>query len=143
MTTQQFRTYKEQQFDAFCKAVIRHESTDAHRALSQKSAREVNVENAAFAELSTLQTVDEYRPDAVLFWVQGKKIPVSDWALGQALRSLPPYRRDVVLLSYFLECTDSQIGRLLNVDTRAVCARRTVALARLKQLLEELADETC
>ena len=30
MTMQQFHCYKEQQFDAFCKAVIRNESADAH-----------------------------------------------------------------------------------------------------------------
>ena len=142
MTMQQFRVYKEQQFDAFCKSIIRNESIDAHRALSRKFTREVSMENNAFAELSSLQTMDQYHPDAMLFWVQGKRIIVSDWALGQALRSLPPYRRDVVLLSYFMECSDAQIGKLLNMDTRTVCSRRTAALSRLRQMLEELADET-
>ena len=52
MTMQQFHHYKEQQFDAFCKAVIRNESADAHRALSRRFAREVSVENMTFAELS-------------------------------------------------------------------------------------------
>ena len=142
MTMQQFHSYKEQQFDAFCKAVIRNESVDAHRALSRRFAREVSVENMAFAELSSLQAMDEYHPDAMAFWVQGRRIMVSDWALGQALQSLPPHRRDVVLLFYFMECSDSQIGKLLNMDTRAVCSRLAAALARLKCLLEDLADET-
>ena len=142
MTMQQFHSYKEQQFDAVCKAVIRNESADAHRALSRRFAREVSVENMAFAELSSLQTVDDYHPDTIDFWVQGRRVLVSDWALGQALRSLPPYRRDVILLSYFMECSDSQIGKLLKMDTRTVCSRRTAALARLRSFLEDLADET-
>lgn len=142
MTVQQFRSYKEQQFDAFCKAVIRNESADAHRALAKRFSREVSVENMVFAELSSLQAVDEYHPDAMSFWVQGRRVMVSDWALGQALRSLPPHRRDVVLLSYFMECSDSQIGKLLNMDTRAVCSRRAAALVRLRSLLEDLSDET-
>ena len=100
------------------------------------------MENVAFSELSSLQAVDEYHPDTIDFWVQGRRILVSDWALGQALRSLPPYRRDVILLSYFMECSDSQIGKLLNMDTRTVCSRRTAALERLRCLLEDLADET-
>lgn len=141
MTMQQFHSYKEQQFDAFCKAVIRNESADAHRALSKQFSREVSVENMIFAELASLQTTDEYHPDAMSFWVKGSRVIVSDWALGQALRSLPPYRRDVILLSYFMECSDSQIGKLLNMDTRAVCSRRGAALTRLKSLLEDLADE--
>jgi len=142
MTMQQFHNYKEQQFDAFCKAIIRNESADAHRALSKRFAREISVENMIFAELSSLQISDEYHPDATSFWVQGRRVIVSDWALGQALRSLPPYRRDVILLSYFMECSDSQIGKLLKMDTRTVCSRRTAALARLRSLLEDLADET-
>lgn len=142
MTMQQFHNYKEQQFDAFCKAVIRNESIDAHRALSKQFAREISVENSIFAELTSLQTTDEYRLDAMSFWVQGQRVLVSDWALGQALRSLPPYRRDVILLSYYMECSDSQIGKLLNMDTRTVCSRRAAALERLRSLLEDLADET-
>ena len=142
MTMQQFHNYKEQQFDAFCKAIIRNESADAHRALSKRFAREISVENMIFAELSSLQISDEYHPDATSFWVQGRRVIVSDWALGQALRLLPPYRRDVILLSYFMECSDSQIGKLLNMDTRTVCSRRTAALERLRCLLEDLADET-
>ena len=59
MTMQQFHNYKEQQFDVFCKAVIRNESADAHRALSRRFAREVSVENMTFAELSSLQAVDD------------------------------------------------------------------------------------
>ena len=142
MTMQQFHNYKEQQFDAFCKAIIRNESADAHRALSKRFAKEISVENMIFAELSSLQISDEYHPDATSFWVQGRRVIVSDWALGQALRSLPPYRRDVILLSYFMECSDSQIGKLLKMDTRTVCSRRNAALERLRSLLEDLTDET-
>lgn len=142
MTMQQFRIYKEQQFDAFCKSIIRNESVDAHRALSRRLTREVSMDNTVFAELSSLQTIDQYHPDAMLFWVKGKRIVVSDWALGQALRSLPPYRRDVILLSNFMDCTDAQIGKLLNMDTRTVCSRRSAALMRLRHMLEELANET-
>ena len=141
MTLQQFHTCKEQQFDAFCKAVIRNESADLHRALSRKLAREVSVENTAFAKLPLLQTLDDYHPDTTWFWVKGKRIAVSDWFLGQALRLLPPYRRDVILLSYFRECSDAQIGRFLQTNVRTVRSRRISALARLKKLLEEFADE--
>ena len=57
-------------------------------------------------------------------------------ALGQALSSLPPKRRDVVLLFYFADQNEPQIGRLLNITTMAVNARRRKALAALRELLE-------
>ena len=61
----------------------------------------------------------------------GIPIEVHDPALGQALSSLSPKRRDVVLLFYF-----AQIGKLLNITTMAVNSRRRKALAALRELLE-------
>lgn len=89
----------------------------------------------------SLQQTDLYCPEAITFWVQGICVQITDWALGQALRSLTPQRRDVILLAYFLEQSDSEIGKLLNMSSRTVCYRRTVALERLKQMLEALEYE--
>ena len=66
---------------------------------------------------------------------------ITDWALGQVLRSLPPQKRDVILLSYFLDQSDSQIAKLLKMSFRTVCYRRGAALERLKLLLEGLEYE--
>ena len=48
----------------------------------------------------------------------------------------PHKRRDVVLLFYFADQNEPQIGKLLNITTMAVNSRRRKALAALRELLE-------
>lgn len=138
MTLHQFYAYKEQSFDAFCKAVIRNESMDQMRLLAKRATQEVNLSALTNEELTKLQQTDLYCPEIISFWVQGNRVQITDWALGQALRPLPPQKRDVILLSYFLDQSDTQIGKLLKMSSRTVCYRRTAALGRLKSLLEGL-----
>ena len=141
MTLQQFYVYKELSFDAFCKAVIRNENMDQKRLLAKRASHEVNLSALTNEELAKLQQADLYCPEVITFWVQGNHVQITDWALGQALRSLPPQKRDVILLSYFLDQSDSQIAKLLKMSSRTVCYRRGAALERLKLLLEGLEYE--
>ena len=66
----------------------------------------------------------------------GYPIQVHDPKLGRALLALPPKRRDVVLLFYFADRNEPQIGRLLHLSTSAVSLRRKKALSALRELLE-------
>lgn len=54
------------------------------------------------------------------------------------MQRLNPQRRDVILLYYFLEHTEPEIGEILDLSTGTINYRRTKALQRLKELLEEL-----
>ena len=136
MTLEEFYTYKEQAFDAFCKAVIRNESTDQLRVLARRAAREINLSELSNNDLVRLQQTDQYHPESITLWVRGHQIQVEDLMLGRALQSLTPHKREVILLSYFLEHSDIQIGKLLHMNPRTVCYRRSAALERLKLLLE-------
>ena len=136
MTLEEFYTYKEQAFDAFCKAVIRNESTDQLRVLAKRAAREINLSELSNNDLVRLQQTDQYHPESITLWVRGHQIQVEDLMLGRALQSLTPHKREVILLSYFLEHSDIQIGKLLHMNPRTVCYRRSAALERLKLLLE-------
>lgn len=61
---------------------------------------------------------------------------VSDESLSNALRFLPPIHRDVILLSYFLDLSDVEIGHLLKTDPRTIGYRRAAALKKLRDALE-------
>lgn len=61
-------------------------------------------------------------------------------ALGEVLQYIAPPRRDVILLCYFLELSDAEIGRLLHINRKTVSYRRESALRKLKELLEGLDD---
>ena len=136
MTLEEFYAYKEQAFDAFCKAVIRNESMDQLRALAKRAAREINLSELSNEDLARFQQTDQYHPESITLWVRGHQIQVEDLMLGRALQSLTPHKREVILLSYFMEHSDIQIGKLLHMSPRTVCYRRSAALESLKLLLE-------
>ena len=139
MTTDEFRLYHEQTFDSFSKRVIKHIAIDIHNAEAALSKVEVSLSALPYSEAVKLAAEDTYdlgNDVCARFDLLGIPIEVHDPALGQALSSLPPKRRDVVLLFYFADQNEPQIGRLLNITTMAVNSRRRKALAALRELLE-------
>lgn len=56
------------------------------------------------------------------------------WA--KPLGTLPDKKRDIVLMSYFLDMSDDEIGALLNVVRSTVFRHRKSALAKIKQYME-------
>ena len=55
-----------------------------------------------------------------------------DEALAEAISALPVDRRDIILLSYFLDMSDAEIANVLNMVRRSVAYRRTSTLKLLK-----------
>ena len=140
MTLEQFCRYQEQSFDAFCKMVIRNEAINEHKRIAARIQREIPLSTVSHAELSLLYYEDTYHPYKKTYYVQGKPIHVYDQALGEVLQYLSPQRRDVILLTYFLDYSDADIARLLRISSPAVNDRKTAALKKLKELLEEIRD---
>ena len=139
MTMDEFQLYHEQTFDSFSKRVIKHIAIDIHNAEAALSKVEVSLSTLPYSETAKLSAEDTYDlGDDVCarFDLLGIPIEVHDPALGQALSSLPPKRRDVVLLFYFADRNEPQIGRLLHLSTSAVSLRRKKALSALRELLE-------
>ena len=61
--------------------------------------------------------------------------------LAEALTALTERKRDIILLSYFMEMNDADIARKLNLVRSTVHEHRTRSLEILKIMLEENADE--
>lgn len=68
-------------------------------------------------------------------------IAVRDELLAEALQELPEKKRDIVLLSYFLEYSDIEIAQLLNSVRRTVNDQRNKALKDLKKRMEDKKHE--
>lgn len=141
MTQEEFYTYQEQTFDSYVKKVIRNEGKNARKELSRCAQRNIPLSSLPDEALTRLSSEDVYHlEESMTFFVRGEMITVHDLILGQALASLPPKRRDVILLYYFLGQTDPQIGARLNLDPSTIRYRRKTGLQRLKAILEELDD---
>ena len=138
MTLEQFYTYQEQTFDSFCKAVIRNESIDAFRELAHRREHEVEFSALSPKELASLQAEDILDSYKKSFLVHGYMVEVCDRSLGEILDYIPSAQRDIVLLSYFLDYSDYEISKLLNMNKNTVQYRRNATLRRLRQLMEDL-----
>ena len=131
MTLVQFYTYQEQTFDSFCKAVIRNESIDAFRELAHRREHEIEFSALSPKELASLQAEDILDSYKKSFCVHGYLVEVCDRSLGEILDYIPSAQRDIVLLSYFLDYSDYEISKLLNMNKNTVQYRRKATLLYL------------
>lgn len=79
--------------------------------------------------------MDEYPSDSTFFDVLDYRVAVMDDRLADALAALPSKKRDVILLSYFLDMSDTEIAEKLKVVGSTIHRRRTSSLKELKQRL--------
>lgn len=140
MTLEQYHDYLERSFDVFCRTVIRNAAINAHKEIAARADREVSLSSLSYEDLSTLKCEDSYRPYQKTYYVQGRPVQIYDQHLGEVLQYLPPQRRDVILLCYFLDYSDADIARLLQISSPTVNDRKTAALKKLRELLEEIED---
>lgn len=145
MTIEEFSAYQEDIFDSFTKKVIRNISNDIHKEETAQADMETSLSELSPKEAAEFSTVDTYHLtdyETMRFELHGFPIEIGDPLLGQALFLLPPKRRDVVLLFYFADRNEPQIGKLLHITTMAVNVRHKKALATLREILEGLQHET-
>lgn len=128
------------QFDCFCKKVIQNEARNCYREYRRQQDHETSFEELTEQELekiAALSAYDEYiLDDDCIFNVLGYDIYVHDENIAAALNALPEGKRDIILLSYFLDMTDQEIGTLLSLMRRTVTKRRANTLEKLKKILE-------
>lgn len=142
MTREQFYTYLEQSLDSFIKTVARNKSIDILREYARQADREARLSDLSPSEIGKHASVtDSYRLYSKPYKVCNYVIQVSDPVVGEALQYLTPQRREVILLYYFLELTDVEIGRLLHIDNTTAQYRRRSALKQLKKLVEDMNNE--
>lgn len=141
MTLQEFTTYQEDSFEAYCKRLIENEGKNARKAVRRRARHEINLSMLEPAEQERAGNRDVYDLGGMTFFARGVPIQVSDPMLGQALASLTPYRRDVILLFYFMGRSDPQIGALLRRDATTVNYQRHRTLARMRKMMEVLDHE--
>lgn len=125
------------QFDCLLKKVTKGIVLNYQKELSRRSKRE-----ALFCELPELvidkmATWDEYETDSTTFSVCGIDIRVLDDKLASALMKLPEKKRNILLMYYFLEMSDTEIGELFQMSRNASHKSRTGSLDKIRKMLEE------
>lgn len=129
------------QFDSFCKKILREKYRDCVREAQRRLKYEISFSELSPQEMEQLYVMDEYSTDSHNFSVLGYDIAVKVELISEALTALPERKRDIILLSYFLDMNDQEIAETLDMVRRNVQYQRTSSLKQLKKLLEGKADE--
>ena len=82
--------------------------------------------------------MDEYGVENSHFTVHGYDIEVKDTLIAEALQALSERKRNVILLSYFLEMSDADME--MNLARSTIHEHRTRLLEILRKIMEEKAD---
>lgn len=128
-------------FDAFCKKVIRNEARDYLDELIRKRKREISFSDLPVEVMEQLSACDTYFTEERTFGVLGYFVQVDNDDLAEAIAALPTQKRDIILLSYFLNMTDSEIAEVLNMVRSSVAYRRNATLKLLKELIGGNTDD--
>ena len=124
------------QYDSFAKKTLAGESKNYLMELAKQSSREVCFSELKENELNKFSTLDEYSRNYYSHTVDGYDVYVKDDLLNEALNNLPAKKREIILLSYFLDMSDEEIGAMMNVVRSTIFRHRKNALARMKKFME-------
>ena len=123
-------------FDCYCKRILKNEAINIQKHNQYMNSRQVSFSELTPEQLAQICTCDEYSSDYSRFKVLEYDIAVKDELLAEALQELPERKRDILLLSYFLDYNDVEIAELLNLVRRTVNDQRNKALKDLKNRME-------
>ena len=128
-------------FDAFCKKVLRNEARDYLDELARQRNREISFSDLPVEVMEQLSVCDDYFADDRTFDVLGNTVQIASDELAEAIAALPKQKRDIILLSYFLDMPDGEITKALNMVRSSVAYRRSATLKLLRELMGGKADE--
>ena len=124
------------QFDRFCKMVLHGEKVNYEKEMDYRNRHEVSFSELPEKELNRLNTVDEYITESEMFRVLGYDIEVRDELISEALKYLPEKKRNVILLSFFLDMSDTEIAKHMNLVRSTIHHHRVSSLQALKKIME-------
>lgn len=129
-------------FDSYCKRTLKNEAYDCYREIRKHIQKEVFFSELSEKEWEQLYMEDKYNLEAYNFRVREYDIEVKDVLLAEALKLLSDKKREVVLMAYFLEMSDTDIAKLMDLRQSTIYYHRTSSLKTLKEYLEAQGNET-
>ena len=128
----------EHQFDTLVKIVLKGEAKNYKKKLFERAAHEITFSDMSDSPIETIGTCDEYMTDYFGFNVDGQRIYIKNELLGVAVSLLSEQKRNIILMSYFLEMTDGKIADRQNINRSNVTYHRHSALKILKRYMEDM-----
>lgn len=130
-----------EQFDCFCKKVMRNKARDIYREYKRYQARYVSLSSLSSAQLEELSIHESYLVDVICFDIQGVSISVTDDIIAKAIETLPMPSKEIVLMHYFLEMSDTEIAKQLEMKRGTVYYHKKKGMDTIRKYLEVHKDE--
>lgn len=125
------------QFDCKLKKVVKGIVRNYRKELARRQAKEVSFCELPEIVVEKLIVWDDYESEYTTFDVCGTEIRVLDEELAEALKQLPEQNRNIVLMFFFLDMSDSEIGEKLNINRSTSYRHRRNSLEEIKKQLKE------
>lgn len=125
------------QFEVFCIHVLQNEARDCYRELSRMSKKMSLFSELKSEQLKNFSSIQEYDSDFYIFMVNGYEIRIKDELIGEAINKLPKKKQDIILLSFFLEMSEADIARQMNLGQSTIHYHKANSLKELKKIMEE------
>lgn len=130
----------EHQFDSFCKTVLRNQARNLYHEMKNRSNRFISLEQLTQAQLNQLSVSDDYESNYIIITTHNYDIQIENALIATALCSLSKKKKDIILLSFFLNMTNVDIAERLNLAESTVHYHKKIALKELKKFMEEHSD---
>ena len=104
-----------------------------YRELGRRAKHEVPFYDVTEADLNHVAAIDEYSMGYTVFPVYGTEVRVFDENLCEAIKALSERQRNIVLMSYFLEMSDIEIGEIIGISRCSVYRSRMRALNVIRE----------
>lgn len=129
-----------ERFDAYLKKVFANDVKSYYISLSKKREQYVTFSNMTESEKNQLWHNDVYASELFSEKVSTRfyDVILHDELLYGAILSLAPKRREIILLKYWGEKTDTEIGELIGMSQRTVNYNKKKSLEILKEIIDEV-----
>lgn len=133
-----YEEYNERLFEAYCKTAINHAISSARREKAAHGKRVRSLSDLSEADLFALGEKPEVNlpENGVTLYVRDQAFQIKNQKLGQALYSLLPREREIILLYYVSGLNDGIIAERMNLSRAAIGRRRHAALKKLQTILK-------
>lgn len=127
----------EAQFDCLTKKVIKYERSKYYRDISRHWRNEISFSDLLEIELEDFYNIDKYPSEYAAFNVLGMEVQIMDEQLSKVIKVLPEKKRNIILLSYFMDMSDLEIGKLMNLVRSTIYRHRISTLKEIKKMYKE------
>ena len=92
------------------------------------------------SEIESLSVTDTYNIYTKEYDVLGDTVIVRDADIGEALQYIQPQLRNIILMSYYLDMSNTEIANKLNISNSTVAYRMDTALKQLREQIVSMND---